>query len=87
MNAIPKKSTLLETIFDHGITDAEQMELFSDIESYDEYVEFMSTDDLYRDIFYLYHLRGDTVMANRYFNKMSDSARHSLKMTCCEKHQ
>lgn len=73
MNAV-LKSTKLETIFDYGVTESEfKTILFGDIESFDEYIEFIDQDGAYADLSKLFRLRGDSVTAVKYIAMISNN--------------
>ena len=86
MNAMLKQANP-ESIFDHGVTQAELSALFYGApEPEDEYPEGLSHDGLLVDIARLYRLRGDPDKAGRYASMIGDAAIRAEIATqgCCE---
>ncbi len=85
MNAVVKEHHV-ETIFDHGITDAEMRVLFfGDTESYSDYTEHLSQDSAFADISRLFRLRGNDNAANKYISQIKNDELRAQFMTipCC----
>ncbi|MFI3195121.1 MAG: hypothetical protein QX195_04800 [Methylococcaceae bacterium] len=81
MSAVLKEN-YVETIFDHGVTDAELSELM--LESKNDYLYSVDQDTAYVDLYWLYDLRGDVNKAHKYLDSIQDSKyRNSVTMTCC----
>ncbi len=88
MNAVVKESHV-ETIYDHGITDAEMQQLTAGYpEPKDEYFYALSQDSAYADLFRLYTMRHDENKAAFFLNQIQDgSFRRQLTMRpCCAVH-
>lgn len=86
MNAVLKRKHI-ETIFDYGVTESElKAILFGDIETPDEYVEFLDQDGAYADLSKLFRLRGDTISATKFIGMISNNELKTQYMTipCAE---
>ncbi|MFM8443938.1 MAG: hypothetical protein ACKN9W_11445 [Methylococcus sp.] len=87
MNAVAKTVARLESIYDHGITDAELDEMFfGQPEPMDEYFQGFDQEDLLVDIVQLYRMRNDQQKVNHYISLISDAAIRAEMLTrgCCE---
>ena len=81
------KSVTFETIFDFKPTDTE-LDYFlgrgDERESKDEYLEFMTPDDSYGEIYQLLYERGDIKQATAYLDRISDAKhRQSVSLPRC----
>jgi hypothetical protein len=84
MNAVLKPQHI-ETIFDYDVTESElKTILFGDVETFDEYVEFLEQDGAYADLSKLFRLRGDTNLAIKFIGMISSSElKTQFKTTPC----
>ncbi len=80
MNAILEPQHI-ETIFDYDVSETELNILFGDIETYQEYIEFLSQDGAYADLSKLFRLRGDEKTANKYISMISNKELKTQYMT------
>jgi hypothetical protein len=88
MSAILKPEPF-ETIFDHGVTDAEIQALTDGYpETQEEYFYGLDHDSAYADLFRLYRLRGDTDKAAYFMEKIEDNSfKFQFKARpCCSVH-
>jgi len=88
MNTVIKEQ-LMETIFDHHVTEYELNTLFFGApESYEEYIDGLSHDGFLVDLVRLYLLRNMPDRANKYLSRIKDSeSRSELTMAnCCSTH-
>lgn len=60
----------METVFDHNITDAEFKTII--MCSKERYLNIVSQKIAYRDIAFLYYIRGDRHTAEKYIGKTND---------------
>lgn len=89
MNAVAKTVAHLESIYDHGITDAELNEMFfGQPGPVNEYFEGYDQDDLLVDIVQLYRMRQDEEKVLHYISRISDASIRTEMLTrgCCEAH-
>jgi len=66
------KTEQLETIFDHGVTMAELIQLFGETEDVDNYLYALSQDSAYADLYFLYMARDDSKTALSFLNKIQN---------------
>jgi hypothetical protein len=77
----PKK---LETIFDHNATASELEDLLGYSESESDYLNALSSDDAYADLYFLYSARGDEKTAKAYLDKIKDASyRMNISLPSC----
>jgi len=82
-----------ETIYDHGITDDEILEMCDGYpETREEYFEVLSHDSAMSDLFRLYRMRGQPEKSDHYLEQINDDLfRNQIKMMlkmrpCCLVH-
>ncbi len=88
MNAVVKEHPI-ETIYDHGITDAEILQLTDGYpETKEEYFYALGQDSAYADLYRLYVIRGNNDKASFYLEKIQDIGfKNQFKMRpCCAVH-
>jgi hypothetical protein len=85
MSAVLKEN-YVETIFDHGVTDDEMINLFGYIEEIDIYSYKLSNDFALGDLYRLYKLRGKEKSANEFLSKLSsESEKENITRSgCCD---
>lgn len=85
MSAVVKDEKI-ETVFDHGISEAEMINLFGFVEAREIYNDRLSNDFALGDLYLLYHMRGDEKSANAFLNKMSSAAAKAdiTRAGCCD---
>lgn len=79
----------LETIFDHGITEAEHITLTDGYnETTEDYFHGLDKDSAYADLYRLYSIRGDVNKAAFFLDKIQDlDFKNQFKMRpCCAVH-
>lgn len=74
---------IIETIFNHQVTEDEFKQLFELTESQEDYEFALSQTDAYIDVYYLYELRGNHALAHSYLNKLDEKTRNRITMRCC----
>ncbi len=65
----------METIFDHNITEEEQIILYGHVLDKEQYLSFRTgpdTDGSNGELFHLFSIRNDHVNALKYLNKIKD---------------
>ncbi len=87
MSAVLKPNNF-ETIFDFKPTEAE-LDYFlgrgEDRETQEEYLEFMTADGAYGDIYHLLYDRGDIKQATAYLDRIADARhRQSVSQPSCQ---
>lgn len=66
---LPNKLKIMETIFDHNVTEEEKIQIIGNI-SKDLYFSFVGADSAIQDIAYLYYIRKDIRNMKKYANKI-----------------
>ncbi len=84
MSAVVKEDHV-ESIFDHDVTEDEQMALFDFIETPDDYLFAMPQNNAWADIYSLYQLRGNDKKAEFYLNKITNQRLIDdlVRVPCC----
>ncbi len=84
MSAVVQEKQV-ETIFDHDITDDEQIALFDFIETPDDYLFSMPQNNAWADIYSLYQIRGNVKKAESYLNKITNPrlVDDLIRVSCC----
>jgi hypothetical protein len=80
---------IIETIFDHGVTDAEMLALTDGYpESRENYLYSLDQDSAYADLYRLYSIRNDANKASFFLEQIKDSSfKNQFKMRpCCAAH-
>jgi hypothetical protein len=76
---------MMETIYDHGVTEQELNTLyFDDPDTKDEYLTGLSQDSAYADLVRLYRVRNDDAQADFFVNHIQNrELRQQFKMIPC----
>ena len=84
--SIVVKEQPIETIFDHDITDGEQVALFDFVDDHDSYFFALSRDSAFADLYRLYTFRKNDEKAASFLNQISNERTKAdlIRVSCCD---